>query len=68
MEFLEVVPVDDVLGREAGMLLGLTAMSDAIDAAVVCVARDDDVVLTSDPDDIDRLVEASGRRIDVVPI
>lgn len=68
MQFVDIVPVDDALGREAGVLLGLTSTADVVDAAIVCIARDDDRLLTSDPGDIERLVAASGRRIDVVPI
>ncbi len=34
---VEVVPVDDSLGRRAGMVLAVGGGSDAIDAAVVCL-------------------------------
>jgi len=44
---VEVVPLDDALGRAAGILLGVAGTSDAIDAAVVLLSRDRDEVLTS---------------------
>jgi hypothetical protein len=34
----DVIPIDDRLGRRAGMLLARSGQSDAIDAAVVCLA------------------------------
>jgi cystathionine beta-lyase/cystathionine gamma-synthase len=65
---VEVEPLDDELGRAAGVLLARTGMADAIDAAVVALAEDGDRILTSDPDDIDRLVEAAGLDVEVVPV
>lgn len=65
---VEVVGLDDDLGRLAGVLLGKAGQSDAIDAAVVALATDDDLIVTSDAADIQRLVTASGRHADVVPI
>lgn len=64
---VEVVAVDDQLGRRAGVLLGRTRGSDAIDAAVVAIARHGDTIVTSDPFDLDVLVEAAGLDVDVVP-
>ena len=61
-----VAPLDDELGRSAGVLLGTARQRDAIDAALVCLARDDDVIVTDDVGDILRLAEASGEHIDVV--
>lgn len=68
LQGVEVEPLDDDLGRAAGVLLARTGMSDAIDAAVVALAEDGDRILTSDPDDIDRLVEAAGLDVEVVPV
>jgi hypothetical protein len=39
-----------------------------IDAAVVVLARDGDVIHTSDPGDLIALVAASGRDAEVVPV
>lgn len=65
---VEVEPLDDELGRAAGILLAKTGTNDAIDAVVVALAEDGDRILTSDPDDIDRLVEAAGLDVEVVPV
>lgn len=66
LHLVKVVPVDDELGREAGVLLGRAGAGDAIDATVVAIAERGDRILTSDPDDIQRLVTASGRVVRVV--
>ncbi|MFN8638499.1 MAG: twitching motility protein PilT [Dehalococcoidia bacterium] len=63
---IDVVPVDEALGRRAGVLLGRAGTSDAIDATVVSLAEHGDIILTSGPADIARLVEAAGRRMRVV--
>jgi predicted nucleic acid-binding protein len=63
---VDVVPVDDRLGREAGVLLGLARADDAVDATVAAIAARGDRIVTSDPDDIARLVGASGRAVVVV--
>ena len=55
-------------GGAAGILLARAGTSDAIDAAVVALAEDGDRILTSDPDDIDRLVEAAGLDVEVVAV
>lgn len=65
---VEVVGLDDELGRLAGLLLGVARTSDAVDAGVVAMASDDDRIVTSDPGDLDVLVAASGRHIDVIPV
>lgn len=64
---VDVVGLDDDLGRSAGMLLGKAGQRDAIDGAVVALATDDDLIVTSDAADIQRLVTASGLHVDVVP-
>ncbi len=58
--------VDESLGRRAGELLARAGTSDAVDATVVFTAEPGDRILTSDPDDIGRLIEASGRPVLVV--
>jgi hypothetical protein len=64
---VEVVPVDEALGRRAGMLLGRTGRSDVIDACVVLLATDGDEILTSDPEDLRALAEAAGVHVELVP-
>lgn len=63
-----VLGLDDELGRAAGILLGRAGTSDAIDAALVVLARDDDRVLTSDPMDIAHLAAVAGKHLDIVPV
>lgn len=63
---VDVRSVDQPLAREAGILLGRTGMSDTVDATVVLVAEDGDIILTSDPRDIARLAAAAERRVLVI--
>ncbi len=63
----DVRPLDQALGRAAGELLAVSKGRDVIDAALVLLAGDGDQITTSDPDDIERLVAASGRHLEVVP-
>ena len=67
LKSVDVRAVDRQLGKEAGVLLGKSGVSDAVDATVVAVARTGDRVLASDPADIQKLVSASRRAILVVP-
>jgi predicted nucleic acid-binding protein len=75
---ITVVPVSAEIARKAGELLGKTGLSGhrcAIDAVVAATALELErpvVLLTSDPDDLVRLVEEPGRpkteRITVVHV
>lgn len=67
LQAVDVAGLDEELGRRAGQLLALSGHSDATDAAVVALAVDGDVIVTSDPDDIDALIEPTGQWIDVIP-
>ncbi|TMQ04305.1 MAG: type II toxin-antitoxin system VapC family toxin [Deltaproteobacteria bacterium] len=60
---VEIVSIDDDLGRRSGELLGKARTSDPIDAAVVLIASDGDVIVTSDPDDILHLARSARRKI-----
>lgn len=63
-EGVQTHPLDTEAAHAAGQLCAATATSDVIDASVVIVTRTvDGVVLTSDPDDLQRL----DRGIDLVP-
>jgi hypothetical protein len=64
---VEVAALDDDLGRRAGLLLGRTGSRDAIDAALVALAGDDDRIATSDATDIQRLIDGAGVHVDVLP-
>ncbi len=65
---VDIIAVDDGLGRQAGMLLARTGMRDAIDAAVVCLAADGDDILTSDADDLQALAQAAGIHVELIPV
>ena len=65
---VEILPLDDELGRRAGRLLALTRTSDVIDAALVLLANHSDWILTSDPDDIQLLAAAAGLHVDVIAV
>jgi predicted nucleic acid-binding protein len=64
---ITLLPVTPEVARQAGELLGATGLSGhrcAIDAVVAVTAQRLDrpaVLLTSDPDDLNRLVEEPGR-------
>ena len=65
---VEVSSLDEALGRRAGVLLGRARTTDVIDAAVVLLAKDGDVILTSDAEDLKVLAEAAAVHVDVVPV
>jgi predicted nucleic acid-binding protein len=62
----EVVTFDESRAHRSGALLERVKTSDVVDASVVelAIARDAEI-LTSDPDDIGRLVAASGKEVAV---
>ena len=64
---LEVRPVDEWLGRAAGVLLARTGLVDPVDACVVATAEDGDRILTTDPGDLRALASAARRRVPVIP-
>ncbi len=58
-----IEPMSEAIARSIGRLLAEAGTGDVIDAMVVLGASDrDDAVLTSDPDDLIRLVEALHRQ------
>lgn len=52
--------LDQDVSRQVGQLCGDAALNDVIDAHVALLARDGDAVLTSDADDLRRLLRARG--------
>ncbi|TDI46115.1 MAG: hypothetical protein E2P02_05755 [Acidobacteria bacterium] len=68
LKAVDIISIDDSMGRACGALLGKAGMSDPIDAAVVLLSRSGDRIATSDPNDIERLIEAAGRRVTLVPM
>jgi predicted nucleic acid-binding protein len=72
---VDVVAIDEHVGRAAGELLGKTGMSghrDALLAVIALAQRRPVVLLTSDPRDLEKLTEEPERpkheRINVVPV
>jgi hypothetical protein len=63
---LTIVAIDDAMGRRAGVLLGRARRSDVIDAAIILLASDGDMILTSDVRDLRPL--AAGIDVDLVPV
>ncbi len=63
---ISVHPLDESLGRSAGKLLGTTKNSDVIDAALVLLANDGDLIVTSDTKDLRALVAASSRHVELI--
>jgi hypothetical protein len=64
-----IVPLGESGAHEAGRLLGKSRTADVVDAVVVTIAlHQKAMILTSDPDDIKRLVRASGREVAVVAV
>jgi hypothetical protein len=68
LEGIEVVGLDASLGRDAGELLARARTKDVIDAAVVLLARDGDLVLTSDPGALQALAEVAGTHLELARI
>jgi hypothetical protein len=51
-------PIDTTASRHIGQLLGKTATADVVDAHVALLCHDGDRLVTSDPGDLDHLLEA----------
>jgi len=63
---IDVRALDEALGRAVGQLLGVTGLSDVVDAAVVLLAQDGDEIVTVDHDDLEQLAAASGRHVELL--
>jgi hypothetical protein len=63
-----VEPLDIELGRKAGVLLGRARQHDVVDAALVLLAADGDVLLTSDAGDLAHWARAAGLHVEVVAV
>ena len=68
LKAIEVRPLDEALGRAAGVLLGAANRQDVVDAALVLLAQDGDRIITSDPDDIAVLAAAADRHVEIIPV
>lgn len=65
---LDIRPIDDELGRRAGVLLGSAGGSDVIDAALVLLSEDGDQIYTADAADLKDLASAAGRVVDLIEV
>lgn len=63
---VDVCAVSPEDGRRAGVLLGATGTSDAVDATVVLLASPGDRIVTSDPHDLAVLAEAAANRAVII--
>lgn len=62
----DVRPLDEPLGRRAGVLLARAKRADVVDAALVLLANDGDTIVTSDPKDITALARAADLDVEIV--
>jgi len=65
---LEIAALDSRLGRQAGVLLGRARKADVIQAALVLLAGDGDLLLTSDAKDLAVLAGTAELHVDIVPV
>ena len=65
---IEIVALDEDLGRRSGVLLGKARSADVIDAAVVVLASDGDEIATSDPLDLRKLCSAALLSVDLLHV
>lgn len=64
-EAVEIVALDDLTARQAGMLCGIAGTADVVDASVVlCAHQRGHRIATSDPDDLRRL----DRRVELIVV
>ena len=63
---IEVRPLDEQLGRAAGELLRQSRTVDVLDAAVALIAGDGDDVITADVEDLELLIAATGRHVEII--
>jgi hypothetical protein len=65
---LDIASLDETLGRSAGILLGRSKTKDVIDAGLILLAEDGDLLLTTDPADLERLAAAARLHVDIVAV
>ncbi len=63
-----VIPLDPALGMRTGKLQASAGSDDIVDAALVALCRDGDVVLTSDEDDVLSLAAYAGVDVEIVEV
>lgn len=63
---IDVRSLDERLGRAAGELLAASGVDDVVDAGLVLLASDGDLIVTADGEDLSRLAAASGRHVELI--
>jgi hypothetical protein len=63
---IDVRLIDEQLGIAVGELLRRTRTADVVDAAVALLAVDGDDVVTTDIEDLELLVAATGRHVELI--
>ncbi len=61
-------PLDSLRARRCGLLLADAHTSDIADAALTLLVQDGDTILTSDPRDIEHLLQATGTDARIHPV
>ena len=54
---VQILSIDEMVGKQVGELLGRTKSSDIVDGHIALIATTGDVIATSDPGDIQRLLD-----------
>lgn len=65
---VDVIPIDEEVGRRVGVLLAAAGVDDVVDAAVVLLAHDGDEIFTGDPTDLRALATAAGRYVELIRV
>jgi hypothetical protein len=65
---VKIAPLDGEFGKRTGELLATAGSRDVIAAALILLACDDDLVITSDPGDLGALAAAAGRHVEIIPV
>lgn len=65
---IEVLDLVECLGRLAAELMERAETSDVVDAALIALAADGDIVYTPDVGDLKHLAEVRGLDIDIVRV
>jgi hypothetical protein len=65
---IDIRPLDEDLGKRSGELLARARKSDVIDAAVILLATDGDIIATSDSNDLRPLARSAGKAIEFVEV
>lgn len=69
LKLCEVVDIDERTAKRTGRLLGLSRTSDVVDATVALIAMERGAtVVTSDPGDIGKIVDAVNGRVPLITV